>query len=191
MDLASPIDPSPLVSMWQGRRRPAQHQHQQQPQPQPQQQQQQGRTSHILLFRASETEKYASRASSKRSPPSASRPRSTPHSTKRHSSADQYQYLSSSPFTISESRASTAVSYMQDVDVSEDVEMPSSAASASSSSSSSSASCGKMDAKTSLMRIAQCGRHEDSWCALQSGQYTRHYAESRSGVTVDGRRARR
>ncbi|KAG0363497.1 hypothetical protein BG005_011440 [Podila minutissima] len=190
MDLASPIDPSPLVSMWQGRRRPAQHQHQQQPQPQPQQQQQQGRTSHILLFRASETEKHASRASSKRSP-SASRPRSTPHSTKRHSSADQYQYLSSSPFTISESRASTAVSYMQDVDVSEDVEMPSSAASASSSSSSSSASCGKMDAKTSLMRIAQCGRHEDSWCALQSGQYTRHYAESRSGVTVDGRRARR
>ncbi|KAF9337810.1 hypothetical protein BG006_002530 [Podila minutissima] len=189
MDLASPIDPSPLVTMWQGRRRPAQHQ--QQPQSQPQQQQQQGRTSHILLFRASETEKHASRASSKRSPPSASRPRSTPHSTKRHSSADQYQYLSSSPFTISESRASTAVSYMQDVDVSEDVEMPSSAASASSSSSSSSASCGKMDAKTSLMRIAQCGRHEDSWCALQSGQYTRHYAESRSGVTVDGRRARR
>ncbi|KAG0073541.1 hypothetical protein BGZ93_011206 [Podila epicladia] len=180
MDLASPIDPSPLsVSMWQGRRRPAQ-----------QQQQQQGQTSHILVFRASETEKHASRASSKRSPPSVSRPRSTAHPTKHHSSADQYQYLSSSPFTISESRASTAVSYMQDVDVSDGVDMPSSAAS-SSSSSSSSASRDKMDAKTSLMRIAQCGRHEDSWCSLQSGQYTRHYAESRSGVTVDGRRARR
>ncbi|KAG0029058.1 hypothetical protein BGZ81_004178 [Podila clonocystis] len=172
MDLASPIDPSPLsVSTWQGRRRPVQ-------------QPQQGYTSHILVSRASETEKHASRASSKRSSSSVSRPQwSTPHSTKRHSSADQFQYLSSSPFTISEPRASTAVSYMQDMDVSEDVEMPSSTASSS--------ACDKMDAKTSLMRIAQCGRHEDSWCALHSGQYTRHYAESRSGVTVDGRRARR
>ncbi|KAI9242032.1 hypothetical protein MVEG_04838 [Podila verticillata NRRL 6337] len=185
MDLASPVDPSPLsVAMWQGQGR-------RQRQQQQQQQQQQSRTSHILVSRASESEKHASQASSKRSP-SSSRPQwSTPtNPTKRHSSAleqQQYQYLSSSPFTISESRASTAVSYMQDADVSEDVtEMPSSTVSSSSS------SCAdKMDAKTSLMRIAQCGRHEDSWCALQSGQYARHYAESRSGVTVDGRRARR
>ncbi|KAI7818519.1 hypothetical protein BC939DRAFT_506489 [Gamsiella multidivaricata] len=49
-----------------------------------------------------------------------------------------------------------------------------------------------MTAKQSLMRIARCDPRQDNWCSSQSGQWTRHYAETRSsGIVADGRRARR
>ncbi|KAF9202265.1 hypothetical protein BGZ49_007560 [Haplosporangium sp. Z 27] len=47
-------------------------------------------------------------------------------------------------------------------------------------------------ARHSLMRIVQCDIRNDDWCSQQSGQWTRHYAETRSiGVKADGRRTGR
>ncbi|KAF9582822.1 hypothetical protein BGW38_010717 [Lunasporangiospora selenospora] len=51
----------------------------------------------------------------------------------------------------------------------------------------SSSSC----AKLSLMRIARCSKSQDGWCSNQAGQYTRHYAETRTCIMADGRRNRR
>ncbi|CAO3570873.1 unnamed protein product [Mortierella alpina] len=62
----------------------------------------------------------------------------------------------------------------------------------SASSSASSSSLSPLTAKQSLMRIAQCDIRQDGWCSQQSGQWSRHYAETHSrGMMTDGRRARR
>ncbi|KAG9324820.1 hypothetical protein KVV02_001565 [Mortierella alpina] len=58
--------------------------------------------------------------------------------------------------------------------------------------SSASSSLSPMTAKQSLMRVAQCDIRQDGWCSQQSGQWSRHYAETHSrGMMTDGRRARR
>ncbi|KAG0330098.1 hypothetical protein BG004_002178, partial [Podila humilis] len=226
MDLASPVDPSPLstASMWHGnnssRNRRLQQQQLQLLQQQQQQQQHHGQTTSAHAQSTAEAEKQTTQAASSNSVRSpqwssassvagnkrSSASASFKHAQEQHAHLHDALYLSSSPmghgsFTISESRAvSTAVTYttMQDVEEASEqgvTGMPSSSGSNSLSRASSSSSLGKnqpLDAKTSLMRIAQCGRHEDSWCAAQSGHYTRHYAESRPhGVNIDGRRAGR
>lgn len=50
----------------------------------------------------------------------------------------------------------------------------------------------KMTAQKSLRRIAQCASNQDNWCSAKAGQWTSHYAETRSrSVMIDGRRHRR
>ncbi|KAG0099447.1 hypothetical protein BGZ93_007554 [Podila epicladia] len=49
----------------------------------------------------------------------------------------------------------------------------------------------RMTAQKSLRRIAQCASNQDNWCSSKAGQWTRHYAETRSrSVMTDGRRHR-
>ncbi|KAG0249025.1 hypothetical protein BG011_009663 [Mortierella polycephala] len=48
---------------------------------------------------------------------------------------------------------------------------------------------GRLTAKESLMRIAQCGKSQDGWCPQSAGQYTQRYAETRPrAMMLDGRR---
>ncbi|KAF9392905.1 hypothetical protein CPB97_007431 [Podila verticillata] len=50
----------------------------------------------------------------------------------------------------------------------------------------------KMTAQKSLRRIAQCASNQDNWCSAKAGQWTSHYAETRSrSIMTDGRRHRR
>ncbi|KAF9114256.1 hypothetical protein BGX27_011307 [Mortierella sp. AM989] len=55
-----------------------------------------------------------------------------------------------------------------------------------------SSSDARMTARLSLMRIVQCDIRNDDWCSQQSGQWTSHYAKTRSiGIKSDGRRTGR
>ncbi|ORZ09131.1 hypothetical protein BCR41DRAFT_424317 [Lobosporangium transversale] len=95
--------------------------------------------------------------------------------------------------SISEVTVAAFVQDEEDVDSVSALENRSSgSASGSASRASESSNDSPTTAKQSLMRIARCSSRQDNWCPLQAGQWTRHYAETRSfGMMTDGRRARR
>ncbi|KAG0256430.1 hypothetical protein BG011_004507 [Mortierella polycephala] len=174
---------------------------------QQQQQQQNRRTSHISYSssRSSETERVSlpvSRSAEDASYSSPSSERSSTSSTsyahglglgmnrrqQQQQQQQQHNNNKAGSYILPSISETTATMYLQEHGLNEEDSVSHRPALTSTSTSKPSA----MTAKQSLMRIAQCDIRQDGWCSSQSGQWTRHYAETRPcGIFVEGRRARR